>query len=236
MQTEFLSEDRSMRFCGFELSKQEDGIRLSQERYIRDLLKRYDIEEGDQCKESAPLPKLTEEDMEGESNPQDLHKAQSIVGELLCLSTRTRPDLSFRVGGLGRMVHKNPKRVCELGMHTLRYLSGTADFGLLYLPCVKGDLGEADHLQLPRAVDRLEVYADVSYSPSHEAFRSIQGIAWESCRQPFICHSTAESELVSYSEGHQIGESVGHLLSAVGCEVKMLLYGDNCAAIISSNP
>ena len=77
-------------------------------------------------------------------------------------------------------------------MHTLRYLSGTADFGLLYLPCVKGDLGEADHLQLPRAVDRLEVYADVSYSPSHEAFRSIQGIAvehagnlvaWESCIQ-----------------------------------------------------
>ena len=71
----------------------------------------------------------------------------------------------------------------------------------------------------------MEVYADVSYSPSHEGFRSIQGVAvehagnlvaWESCRQPFICHSTAESELVSYSEGHQIGESISHLLSSSG--------------------
>lgn len=141
-----------MRFCGFELSQQGKGIRLSQEGYTRDLLERYQIEESDNISEVAPLPKLTDEDMEGNPTPQDLRSAQSLLGELLWLSTKTRPDLSFSVGALGRMVHKNPKRVCELGMQTLRYLGRTADLGLLYLPCEKGDLGESDHLQLPREV------------------------------------------------------------------------------------
>lgn len=138
---EFLNEQQAMRFCGFELSQQGKGIRLSQEGYTRDLLERYQIEESDNTSEVAPLPKLTDEDMEGNPTPQDLRSAQSLVGELLWLSTKTRPDLSFSVGALGRMVRKNPKRVCELGMQTLRYLGRTADLGLLFIyPVKKGIL------------------------------------------------------------------------------------------------
>ena len=60
-------------------------------------------------------------------------------------------------------------------------------------------------------------------------------VCWESSRQPFICHSTAESELISYSEGHQLGEALAELLKAVGNPVHCLLYGDNVAAIASVN-
>ena len=165
---EFLEEASGMRFCGFEFVKREGGIKLSQRGYTKDLLSRYNIESG----ETVPLPKLPDDDEVEEYETQDLRAAQSMVGELLWLSTRTRPDLCFAIGVLGRMVHKKPKLVKELSFHVLRYLWSTSEMGLLYEPCKPGDLGQTDHLQVPRSVQRLEVYADISYSPAREGFRS----------------------------------------------------------------
>ena len=44
--------------------------------------------ESDNTSEVTPLPKLTDEDMEGNPTPQDLRSARSLVGELLWLSTK----------------------------------------------------------------------------------------------------------------------------------------------------
>lgn len=237
---EFLEDGGNMRFCGFEFVQQGDGWKLCQRGYTKDLLARYDITSG----ETVPLPKLPDDDELEEYGPQDLRAAQSIVGELLWLSTRTRPDLCFAIGTLGRMVHKKPKLVKELGLHVLRYLWSTSEMGLVYQACKPGDLGKDDHLQVPRSVDRLEVYADISYSPTREGYRSVQClvlvhggnvVCWESSRQTIICHSTAESELISYTEGHQLGEALSELFRAVGNPVSCILYGDNVAAIASVN-
>ena len=133
------------------------------------------------------------------------------------LSTRTRPDLAFGVGLLGRLVHKKPQTVVRLGMRMLKYIKTTSDWGLVYEQCSNGDFGEEGELQQPRTVGRVQAYADISFAPAREAYRSIQGIgiqhgknliAWESGRQPFVCASTAESELFSYCEAHQVTESV----------------------------
>ena len=78
------------------------------------------------------------------------------------------------------------------------------------------------------------------FAPAREAYRSIQGIgiqhgrnliAWESGRQPFVCASTAESELVSYCEAHQVTESVTGLLEVANFNPDRQLYGDNRAAL-----
>ena len=100
---EYLQEHAPMRFCGFELTKVEHGIRMDQCGYTLEMLKKYEVEQPEGC----PLPKISEEETADESfSAQDLRRAQSIVGELLWLSTRTRPDLAFGVGLLGRQVHK----------------------------------------------------------------------------------------------------------------------------------
>eukprot|EP00434_Breviolum_minutum_P025704 symbB.v1.2.022715.t1/scaffold2026.1/size92022/4 len=234
---EYLQEDAPMRFCGFELTKVKQGIRLDQFGYTQELLKKYNVEGVEAC----PLAKLPDEETTEEPfTAEDLRKAQSIVGEVLWLSTRTRPDLAFGVGLLGRLVHKKPQTVVSLGMHMLKYIKNTSDWGLVYEQCSNGDFGEEDELQQPRTVGRVQAYADISFAPAREAYRSIQGIgiqhgknliAWESCRQPFVCASTAESELVSYCEAHQVTESVTGLLEVANFNPDRQLYGDNRAAL-----
>lgn len=235
-QPEFLSTEKSMKFCGYDLKLVNDGLKISQEGYTRDLVARYGITSA----EAFPLPKIEESEGPEEFSIAELRRAQSIVGEILWLSTKSRPDVAFATGALGRMVHQRPNCAFGLGLHVLKYLYGTLEYGLFYKGCAQGDLGASDHLQLPRSTSRIDIYADISYSPSHEGYRSVQGIIaehggnvilWESGRQPFICHSTAESELVSYSESHQVGEALSGLLSVMGFSVDRLLYGDNKAAL-----
>ena len=190
------------------------------------------------------MPKLVDdEETEEHYTAEDLKKAQSIVGELLWLSTRTRPDLSFGVGLLGRWVHKKPRAVIQLGHHMLKYVCGTQTHGLVYEKCRDGDFGEDGELQQTRSTSRVQAYADISFAPAREAYRSIQGIgiqhgrnllAWETGRQPFVCASTAESELISYCEAHQVTESVVGLLNIAGYQVQCHLYGDNKAALAAA--
>ena len=63
-----------------------------------------------------------------------------------------------------------------------------------------------DENQVPRMMDTIEVFADVSYAPGGEAYRSIQGvlttmggqiIQWHTGRQSLIATSTAEGELLA---------------------------------------
>eukprot|EP00434_Breviolum_minutum_P024672 symbB.v1.2.021788.t1/scaffold1903.1/size96501/2 len=232
---EYLSADKGMRFCGFELWEAEDGVILNQQGYTKSLLEKHGVTGVEQC----PLPKLTESEDVEEFGIADLRRAQGVVGELLWLATRSRPDLCFAIGALGRMLHKKPKQAFELSKHVLRYLRGTEKVGLYYTRCKKGDLGEAD-LQYPRTLSRLDVYSDVSYAPAHESYRSIQGIAaehagnllaWETGRQAIISLSTCEAELISLSEAHQIGDAVGALLKEFNFEVKKLLHNDSKSAI-----
>ena len=51
---EYLQENAPMRFCGFELTKVEQGIRLDQFGYTQELLKKYSVEGAESC----PLPKV----------------------------------------------------------------------------------------------------------------------------------------------------------------------------------
>ena len=233
---EMLSEEKAMRFCGFELRRCSQGLILNQQGYTKTLLEKRKVEGY----ENAPLPKLQEGEDQEEFTKADLRAAQQLLGELLWLATKTRPDLSFATGALGRMLHKRPKEVLKLGEGVLKYINRTSEAGLLYRECAKGDLGEADHLQKPRSKERIDIYSDVSYAPVHEAYRSVQGIAvehggnlvaWETCRQGIVALSTCEAELISYTEAHQVGDSISELLATMSFNVTKLLHGDSKSAI-----
>ena len=123
-----------VRFLGMDLSFDEVGnLHLSQEAYVRDLGRRYEAELKGLGKPSVPMSALLEEDQaEEHQTPDQIKRAQGLVGELLWASIRTRPDASYAVSRLAAQISKAPKATYRAGLHTLAYLLGTADVKLTY--------------------------------------------------------------------------------------------------------
>ena len=172
------------------------------------------------------MPKIEEGDDEPEKDLAVIREVQAVVGELQWLASRTRPDLAYATSLVARMVHRRPCYALRLCNYILKYLHRVPSLGLHYLP-------DDD-------VDTLHVKADTSFGPAHEQFRSVQGVAvyhgshlllWSSSRQPFVTLSTAEGELVGYSEAFQCGMSLSELLLLFNYPTKKILEGDSKAAL-----
>ena len=254
---ETVDQNNWVRFCGFELKRYGDGVSLmvGQKSYTAELLKRHD---GVTPKTCPMLKSEHEEPLEENLTTEDIRAAQAITGELLWLAGRSRPDLSYVVGAMGRQVSKRPKWVQKVGDHVLGFLSTTQDTCLVYRPCSK-DHGALGTLQVPRHGRLLEAFADISFAPNGD--RSHQGIIicaagspiqWEASRQAFHTMSTAEAELVGYCEAATVLKSVEALMKVIhmscpsgglvdGSHVdnsfEKVVYGDNSSALsILMNP
>ena len=216
---------------------------MGQQSYTRDLLNRHQVEHP------RPVP-MTKADAElpEEEQPalENIRQAQTVVGELLWLSIRTRPDISFAVSQLGRQVNKRPKWVVKTAQQVFGYLKGTETQHLSYGVCTSDDRGPEDDLPFHREMQQVEMFSDISFAPAGE--RSLQGILgfyggglvqWEASRQAFVVLSTAEGELMSYLESMVMGDSLASLIEVVeGRKIgQKIIYGDNTAAIaILENP
>ena len=219
---EVVTDKQPVTFCGYEITKKGGGFVLNQAKYTDDLLRRRD----GQGYELQPLPKIEEGDDEPEKDIAVIREVQAIVGELQWLASRTRPDLAYATSLVARMVHRRPCYALRLCNYVLKYLHKVPSLGLHYLP--DDDVGT------------LHVKADTSFGPAHEQFRSVQGVAlyhgshlllWSSSRQPFVTLSTAEGELVGYSEAFQCGMSLSELLLLFNYKTKKVLEGDSKAAL-----
>jgi len=233
---EYINDSKNVRFCGYELRWDKDGnLLLMQPSYVLDLLQKYDVK----GQEAEPCPKIIFEEKE-EYLAETLREAQQITGELLWVQTRTRPDLSYVVGAMSRWLHKRPHYVIQLGHHALRYLANTPHFGLCYGVCDGESWNVEEGLQTPPSIDNVEVFVDSSFSLEHEQYRSVTGvllmqgnapISWTSNRQPFIATSTAEAEIIGYSESQQQADGLDQLLQVFGSNPTFNLYGDSRSAL-----
>ena len=178
---EYAVQGKTMRYCGYDLEKIQNGFALRQTNYVRDLLGRRKVTRT----EIVPMMKVEEE--EDEVNPpQEVPRAaQAITGELSWLAQRTRPDIGYAVSFMSRMIHRRPAFVLKVGDQVLAYLKGTESHGLVYQ--AGGDSGW------------LKIFADASFGPSHEGYKSVQGVVashcgsllqWESTKQPFVAQTT----------------------------------------------
>jgi hypothetical protein len=242
---EWASTDKPLRYCGFEVLADEhgDGFQVSQKMFEQELLSRWAVSES----LAYPAFKINEEDelVTSEINQADIKSAQALTGALLWLSTRTRPDLVHGVSVMSRLVTKNPKKSLEIGHTLLKYLHGNP--GGIHFPngVANGEWGARGQLKVRRHSKLLEVYADIAYAAGSN-HRSVQGlvicyagvpVAWQCNQQPFVTHSTAEAELVSYCEALLAGRASEALLCAIWGEdlnantFERVMYGDNAAAI-----
>ncbi|GFX71486.1 retrovirus-related Pol polyprotein from transposon RE2 [Trichonephila clavipes] len=123
-------ENKTNKFLGMEIEKYENGIYLSQCDYINSLLVKHNLEN---CK-SVKTPIVKGEDKVFPSTNEfiDITMYQELIGELLYLANRTRPDISFVMSYLSQFNHNPEKRHYNLAKRVLKYLMVSKDKKLLY--------------------------------------------------------------------------------------------------------
>lgn len=116
-------------FLGLQISQQVDGIFISQSKYIKEMLKKFQMED---CKlVSTPMVtgcRLSKDDTSPEVD-QKLYK--SMIGSLLYMIA-SRPDVLYAVGLVGRFQAAPRENHLQVVKRIFRYLKGTTDFELWY--------------------------------------------------------------------------------------------------------
>jgi len=116
-------------FLGLEVDRTQEGIFLHQQKYSRDLLKKFGMLE---CKPIAtPIEPNAKMCAHEGKDLEDVTMYRQLVGSLIYL-TQTRPDISFAVGVMSRYMHKPNKHHMEVVRRFLRYVKSTIGYGLMY--------------------------------------------------------------------------------------------------------
>lgn len=106
-------------FLGIQVTQSEEGIFISQGKYIEELLKKYRMTD---CKPTE-TPMGTNEKLSKEDGAQkvDASTYRSLVGSLIYL-TNTRPDIVNAVSIVSRYMHEPGKLHCAASKRILRYV------------------------------------------------------------------------------------------------------------------
>jgi hypothetical protein len=207
-------------------------IKLDQELYTLRLLEDYDMKgcvplsTPAQVRQPRPEEESTDVSETGEQND-----FRALVGSLLYLALSTRPDIAHAVAAQARQVAKPTAEGWSELKKILRYLSGTASYGLVY-----GGSSE------------LIAYSDSDWAGDrHGDGRSTTGwfmmvgttpISWTSRKQTIVALSSTEAEYIANGEAVQEVLWVRQLLEDIHQlqNHPILLRCDNSSAIaLASN-
>jgi hypothetical protein len=116
-------------FLGLQITQKYEGIFLSQEKYLKETLKRFQMEDSKPM--STPIVTRCKLRKDDDSPDVDQSSYRSMIGSILYI-TASRPDIMHDVGLVGRY-QAAPKQSHLLDVKRIfRYLKGTVDYGLWY--------------------------------------------------------------------------------------------------------
>eukprot|EP00253_Pinus_taeda_P019337 PITA_19337 len=175
-------------FTGIEVDQNENGIFISQEKYVNEVLERFNMQENKATITPTVMGlKFSKEDGSKDFDPS-LYK--STVGSLMYLTT-TRPDIMFVVSLISRFMERPKEAHWQVAKRILRYVKGTKKFGILYTVSECSDLiGYTDSDWAGGVNDHL--------GTSNYVFHMGSGaISWASKNHSIVALSTTEAEYVA---------------------------------------
>ena len=185
---------------GIEVTINKEGISLSQQAYIEQLMQRFDIKGP--SKVSLPIDPNHQLRRSTDEDPRaDPSQYQRLIGSLMyCLATR--PDLAYPVTLLSQYNADPSLQHMRSAMNLLKYLAGTRDLRLLYKKTT--DITLEGHTQ--GKLIAMEGYTDSDYANCRDTSRSFSGyvfklagctISWKCRKQKNAAHSSAEAEYIA---------------------------------------
>ena len=182
-------------YLGIEIvrNKATEEVKISQKRYALDLVQKFGL--VDAKPDVIPMqPNLASLGATGiseeEEKPfEDVTRYRALVGGLMNLAVCTRPDIAQAVYRLARYMSKPMVVHWEAAKKVLRYVKGTAEYGITY-----GRNKE------------LFGYADSDWASDRDSRRSTTGyvfmlnqgaVSWKSRLQPTTAASSVEAEYMS---------------------------------------
>ena len=176
-------------FLGVSFIRDKGGAWLSQSHYCSQVLQRFGM---DSCK-PVSTPACLQVDMLEPSTPADTTRYQEIVGSLLFLATRTRPDISVAVNLLSRHNASPTNANMVSAKRVLRYLRGTSEFAL----------------RLKTSGEDLKAFSDADWAGDRKDRKSTSGVllqiggssvVWKSGKQSCTALSSTAAEHIALSE------------------------------------
>ena len=216
-------------FLGLQIKQSSDGIFINQEKYVRDLLRKYQLDSTPSKNTPISAPLNLDSDPTGKSVNSTVYRG--MVGSLMYL-TASRPDIMFATCLCARF-QSDPK---ESHMHAVkrifRYLKSCPSLGLWYPRGSGLDLmGYSDSDHAGCKIDRKSTTGGCH-------FLGGKLVSWTSKKQTSVSISTAEAEYISAASCcAQILWIKNQMLDYGVKFTKTPIFCDNTSAIaISHNP
>ncbi|GJY23554.1 retrovirus-related pol polyprotein from transposon TNT 1-94 [Tanacetum coccineum] len=216
-------------FLGLQIKQLNDGIFFNQSKYIKEMLKKFGLEDSKPMKTPMSTETKLTRDEEGES--VDNTKYRGMIGSLLYL-TASRPDIMFSVC-LCACFQEDPKTShLEVVKRIFRYIKDTTHLGLWY---PKGS-----------GIETI-VYADSDHAGDYVDRKSTSGVctfmgccltSWFLKKQTALAISTTEAKYVSAGKACQQALWMKQALIDYGIRLDNIpIMCDNKGAIdLSKNP
>ncbi|KAJ9548098.1 hypothetical protein OSB04_020641 [Centaurea solstitialis] len=170
-------------FLGLQVKQLSAGIFINQAKYIKDILKKYNLENAKIMK--TPMSPSCALDSDPDGTAVDVTTYRGMIGSLMYL-TASRPDIMFSTCLCARYQSKPKESHLKVVKRIFRYLKGTVNLGLWY-PKVQG-YTDADHGGCK---------LDRKSTTGHIHFLGDKLVSWASKKQNCVSLSTAEAEYVA---------------------------------------
>ena len=203
------------------------SLKMYQPQYTESTLRRFGLQESKPALTPMIESFFTGLDAEDDKTVVDVERYQQMIGCLLYLALRSRPDILVSVLILARFQNA-PTAYCHRGAkRVLRYLRGSTDFGMFY------STGSLD----------MNSFVDSDYAGDTVDRKSMSGylvklgeatVMWGAKKQTAVALSTCEAEYHAMTEVAQEVIWIRRVLQESGLKVvteRVPIKSDNQAAI-----